>query len=211
MNYYSYLVEHDFGLAPNPFGGYCTLTVCKPQIRKSRNLQIGDWIIGTGSKALSKTFGRKLKHHLIYAMQVSEVIPMETYWNDRRFRCKKPILNGSRQLIYGDNFYHKDENGNWIQEDSAHSNHDGTPNLNHLKSDTSGKNAIISDYFFYFGQSAPILPPNLLDICHEGIGQKLITPLELGAEFVLWLTNKFEPRIYNVPINWVIYNQQRLF
>jgi len=211
MNYYSYLVEHDFGLAPNPFGGCCTLTVCKPLIRKSGNLQIGDWIVGTGSKALSKTFGRKLNHHLIYAMQVSEVMSMEAYWNDNRFRSKKPILNGSRQLIYGDNFYHKDDNGNWIQEDSAHSNHDGTPNLKHLKSDTSGRNAIISDYFFYFGQSAPILPPKLQDICHEGIGQKLITPLELGAEFVLWLTNQYEPKIYGMPINWVIYNQQRLF
>jgi len=64
MNYYSYLVEHDFGLAPNPFGGYCTLTVCKPIIRKSSKLRIGDWIIGTGSVALSRTFGRKLKQQL---------------------------------------------------------------------------------------------------------------------------------------------------
>lgn len=210
MNYYSYLVEHDFGLAPNPFGGYCTLTVCKSQIRKSGNLQIGDWIIGAGSKALSKTFGRKLKHHLIYAMQVSEIIPIEDYWNDNRFKSKKPILNGSPTLIYGDNFYHKDNDGNWIQEDSAHSNFDGTQNLKHLKSDTSGKNAIIAEHFFYFGQATPLLPKELWEICKKGRGQKLLSS-ELGSEFISWLTNQYQPKIYGKPINWVIYNQQRLF
>lgn len=210
MNYYSYLVEHDFGLAPNPFGGYCTLAVCKPQIRKSSNLQIGDWIIGIGSKALSITFGKNLKHHLIYAMQVTEVLSIEDYWNDSRFKCKKPILNGSLSLIYGDNFYHKGINGKWIQEDSAHSNFDGTPNLKHLETDISGQNVIISDIFYYFGQSAPILPSNLRDVAHTGIGQKLLSS-ELGTEFISWLTNQYEQKIHGKPINWVIYNQQRLF
>lgn len=206
MNYYSYLVEHDFGLAPNPFGGYCTLTVCKPRIRKSRNLQIGDWIIGTGSKALEVTFGRSLRHHLIFAMQVSEIILIENYWNDNRFKCKKPILNGSLPLMYGDNIYHKDRRGDWIQEDSAHSNNDGTPNLNHLITDIKGQNAVISNNFYYFGQIAPLLPINLQDICHIGIGQKLLTE-EQGIEFISWLTLQFKPGIYGKPINWVIYNQ----
>lgn len=210
MNFYSYLVEHDFGLAPNPFGGFCTLTVCKPLIRKSKKLQIGDWIIGTGSKALSKTFGHNLEHHVIYAMQVSEIIAIENYWNDNRFKCKRPILNGSLPLMYGDNFYHKDNNGFWIQEDSAHSNNDGTPNKKHLETDISGKNAVVANHFFYFGQAAPCLPNNLHDICHRGIGQKLLSS-ELGAKFVSWLTFHFQPKIHGRPVNWIIYNQQRLF
>lgn len=209
MNYYSYLVEHDFGLAPNPFGGYCTLSVCKPKIRMSSKLKIGDWIIGTGSEALSKTFGKKLKNHLIYAMKVSEIILLEDYWYDQRFKCKKPILNGSLSLVYGDNFYYKDNNQNWIQIDSAHSNFDGSVNLKHLKTDVSGKNSIISEHFYYFGQAAPALPHNLKDVCHSGIGQKLL-PLELGAEFITWLTNNYEPKIYGNPINWIKYNQLRL-
>jgi len=92
MNYYSYLVDHDFGLAPNPFGGYCTLSVCKPFIRRSTSLHVGDWIIGTGSRALEKKFKQPLKNHLVYAMNVSEIILMESYWNDDRFKGKKPIL-----------------------------------------------------------------------------------------------------------------------
>ncbi len=210
MNYYSYLIKHDYGLAPNPFGGYCTLTVCKPQIRNNSKLQIGDWIIGTGTTALSKDFSRKLKYRLIYAMQVTEIISIENYWNDIRFMCKKPILNGSLPLMYGDNFYHKDENGKWIQEDSAHSNIDGTPNLKHLETDTSGLNSIISENFFYFGQSAPLLPVTLRSICHSGVGHKLLSPT-LGNEFVSWLTNQYQPKIYGKPINWIIYNQQSLF
>ena len=204
MNYYSYLIEHDFGLAPNPFGGYCTLTVCKPNIRKSGNLHIGDWIIGTGSRSLEKTFKKPLWHYLIYAMKINDIIPMEDYWNDIRFRSKKPIINGSLQLMYGDNFYYKDDQGIWMQENSAHSNKDGTPNSEHLKADTSGENALISNFFFYFGQAAPFLPPNLHCVCHTTQGQKLLTE-EQGENFVNWLTSAFNPGIYGKPINWIIY------
>ena len=48
---YSYVLRIDDGAAPNPFWGLCTLTICKPAIR--RNAQIADWIIGTGSKILN--------------------------------------------------------------------------------------------------------------------------------------------------------------
>ncbi len=210
MNFYSYLVEHDFGLAPNPFGGYCTLAVCKPQIRKSKNLQIGDWIIGTGSKSLEDSFKKRYRHHLIYAMKVSEIIAMENYWNDPRFKGKKPIINGSLILMYGDNFYHKDSEGKWVQEDSAHSNFDGTPNMRHLKVDTGGKNVLISNYFFYFGQNAPALPSNLKSICHTTVGQKKLSIAE-GDEFINWLTSQYSLGILGKPINWLIYNQARLF
>ncbi|MBK9047533.1 MAG: hypothetical protein IPL74_12755 [Bacteroidetes bacterium] len=64
MIMYSYLIEHDLGLAPNPFGKYCTLAVCKSEIRKSKKLSIGDWIIGTGSgdleAATKKTATKKI-------------------------------------------------------------------------------------------------------------------------------------------------------
>src|SRR4051812_17344850 len=115
MGYFSYKVEHDYGLAPNPFGGYCTLAVCKPIIRNNKNLAIKDWIIGTGSMKLKRI------HQLIYAMQVEEIITFNQYWADPRFQYKKPIINGSLVQMYGDNFYHQDPNTKrWIQEDSAH-------------------------------------------------------------------------------------------
>ena len=84
MNMFSYKLDHDYGLAPNPFGGYCTLAVCKSAIRSNKNLQIGDWIIGTGSAKLKNLY------HLIYAMRLEEKITFQNYWEDERFQYKKP-------------------------------------------------------------------------------------------------------------------------
>lgn len=46
MNLYSYVITRDYGFAPNPFWGICSLATCKPQIRQ-RALK-GDWIAGFG-------------------------------------------------------------------------------------------------------------------------------------------------------------------
>jgi len=48
-----------------------------PQIRKSAN--VGDWIVGTGSK---RNVGSE---ELIYAMEITEKVPFEKYANDERF------------------------------------------------------------------------------------------------------------------------------
>ncbi len=75
---YIYVVTRDFGFAPNPFHGYCTLATCKPGIR--RVAQVGDWVMGVGGSRLHAA-GR-----CIYLMNVSEVLPFDTYWSDNRFR-----------------------------------------------------------------------------------------------------------------------------
>lgn len=80
MKLYQYVMTCDTGLAPNPYHGYCTLALCEPQIR--RTAQVGDWIIGLGS--VSAGLGRRLA----YAMQVSETLSFEEYWDDPRFECK---------------------------------------------------------------------------------------------------------------------------
>ena len=85
MRLYSYIVARDFGFAPNPFHGCCTLATCKPQIRASAS--VGDWIIGTGAKTKYR-----LTAHLIYAMTVDEVITFEAYWQDVRFSRKATCL-----------------------------------------------------------------------------------------------------------------------
>lgn len=210
MTAYSYLIEHDLGLAPNPFGKYCTLAVCKPRIRSSSKLKVGDWVIGTGSKSLESTTGRKLTDKLIYAMKVSERISLEDYWSDPRFQYKKPVMNGTLVVMYGDNFYHKDESGNWIQEDSAHCKLDGTCHTEHLKKDTGGKNVLISEHFYYFGTKAPVIPENLLDICHTRQGHKKLTDQQEN-ELITWLTANFDTGIHGDPLNWAERNQLRIF
>lgn len=147
---YIYVVDRDFGFAPNPFHGYCTLATCKPDIR--RQAKVGDWVMGVGGKRLKAT-GR-----CIFLMNVSEVLTFDTYWADIRFRLKRPLRNGSPVMMVGDNIYHRHATINaWIQEDSHHSNTDGTTNLKNLKTDTGSINVLISNRFYYFGCAAPFV------------------------------------------------------
>lgn len=205
MKIYSYMIDHDFGLAPNPFGTYCTLVVCKPTIRRSKNLNVGDWIIGTGSKSLDKSTGCKSVAKLIFAMQVAEILSLNDYWLDKRFQYKKPLMNGTLSTMFGDNFYYLDEKENWVQIDCAHKNVDGIYNEEHIRKDIGGKNALIAENFYYFGDKAPQIPENLLAVCHSTQGVKIVTPEELANQFLDWLRNRFEKGMHGLPISWAMY------
>lgn len=152
---YIYVVARDFGFAPNPFHGVCTLATCKPVVR--RGAEIGDWVIGMGGQKL-KASGR-----CIYAMRVTETMSFDTYWSTPAYRAKRPVRNGSRKTIVGDNIYHHaDGSDQWIQEDSHHSQVDGTPDAYNLQHDTQTDRVLISNDFFYFGEEAPLVPPKIL-------------------------------------------------
>lgn len=199
--YFSYKIEHDYGLAPNPFGQYCTLAVCKPTIRNNKNIKLGDWVIGTGSAQLGNL------HQLIFAMQIEGKITLDEYWYDERFQYKKPILNGSLVQIYGDNFYHKDKNtGEWIQEESAHSLVD---KKEHLENDTKGKYVLFSENFYYFGNKSPIIPEEYWNVCNEGRNMKSESiDAKVASSFIKWLQENFEMGIHGDPINWKEYSSQ---
>ncbi len=73
---YSYCVAHDAGAAPNPFGGKCTLAICKPVIR--RTAKINDWVVGlAGSESRLDNYKKKI----IYLMRVSDIVPISEYYN----------------------------------------------------------------------------------------------------------------------------------
>lgn len=40
MKLFSYVVAREYGFAPNPFFGWCTLATCKPKIRVTA--EVGD-------------------------------------------------------------------------------------------------------------------------------------------------------------------------
>ncbi|PYG53014.1 hypothetical protein [Rhizobium sp. UGM030330-04] len=144
----AYTITRDFGFAPNPFHGLCTLATCKPRIRKSA--KVDDWIMGIGGRKL-----RGVYRKCILLMKVSEKVSFQDYWDDYRYSLKKPVRNGSRVQMLGDNIYHKGENGSWIQEDSHHSNSDGTLNQDNLNRDTGRTDQmLVSNYFLYFGNKA---------------------------------------------------------
>lgn len=159
---YIYVVDRDFGFAPNPFHGICTLATCKPKIRK--HAQIGDWIMGVGGRRLKAT-GK-----CVFLLKVSEILTFNDYWIDIRFQKKKPLRNGSLVMMVGDNIYHQEgANNSWVQEDSHHSNQDGSSNSENLTRDTGSTNVLASEHFYYFGKSA--LPVDLASIGYKnGVG-----------------------------------------
>lgn len=145
---YRYVVRYDGGTAPNPFGGWCTLAICKPGIR--RGAEKGDWIIG---------FRSRRNAEVVYAMQVEDVLPLERYWRDRRFRAKRPD-----RTSLPDNIYEPDEMGNlqWVPND-IHG-----PGAK--PKDTSGRNALVARRFWYFGLKSQQLPSHLVHLIHSGQG-----------------------------------------
>lgn len=157
---YIYVVKYDLGFAPNPFGGVCTLACCKPDIR--RVARIGDWVFGMGGGALKAT-GR-----CVFAMRVTRHMTFDEYWEDPTFGSKRAQRNGTRKTLVGDNIYHHDNLGSWVQEDSVHSAIDGSQAADNTDHDTRTNRLLLSDHFIYFGNAAPVVPPWILD----GMGYK---------------------------------------
>lgn len=197
---HSYVVARDYGFAPNPFYGFCTLATCKPKIRKTA--KVGDWVIGTGSR----TRGRE--GCMVFAMQVTDTVQFEEYWEDSRFQQKKPSMRGSKKQAFGDNIYYRDKATRvWHQVDSHHSYPDGTPNEANVTNDTQADRVLISDDYVYWGGSGPALPERLrnfegLDLC-GGRGHKNAFPDEMIEEFIAWLRLRGDKEYCGVPLDWV--------
>ncbi|MEM9856501.1 MAG: hypothetical protein AAF843_04070 [Bacteroidota bacterium] len=181
---YLYVVARDFGFAPNPFHGYCTLATCKPGIRNTAS--IGDWIFGVGGGRLKAT-GR-----CIYAMKVTQKVSFDEYWNNPIYKDKKPVRNGSKKMLIGDNIYHQDKKNNWIQAHSHHSNIDGTTEYTNLRRDTKSPFVLISEHFYYFGSAAPKIPEELLaNLPFENrVGHRRYD-LERGKDIIDWLKHDY--------------------
>ena len=182
---YLYVVDRDFGFAPNPFHGYCSLATCKPKIRLKAN--VGDWVIGMGGSRLTAT-GR-----CVYAMRTSAKLTFNEYWSDQAYLDKKPIRNGSRKMMVGDNIYHYDSTSqSWQQADSHHSNADGSINSHNLKVDTHTDKVLISRHFYYFGSEAPLVPNQLLtSIGYKNGRNYRVFDLDACVGLIDWLQTSF--------------------
>ena len=182
---YFYVVDRDFGFAPNPFHGCCTLATCKPKIRARAHP--GDWVIGMGGTRLKAT-GR-----CVFAMRVSQVLSFNQYWTSQHYFDKRPVRNGTPRMIVGDNIYRRDANTReWRQADSHHSNADGTVNNHNLERDTHADCVLISDYFFYFGANAPNVPQCILDeIGYRNCRDYRVFEQSECAVFLDWLQEQY--------------------
>jgi len=185
MNLYTYTIPYDDGAAPNPFGGICTLAICKPVIR--RTAEIGDWIAAFGSKNRKGIDGESLEGKLVYAMKVTQIETLEKY-NEialKHYPLKIPDIN-SKDLTkrLGDCLYY--DFGSFGEPKQRKGVHD----LNNLKTDLSGKNVLMSNHYYYFGMNAIPLLDELKCILHQTQGHKKQANDEYKKDFVDWIGSK---------------------
>jgi hypothetical protein len=185
-----YVVDRDFGFAPNPFHGCCTLATCKPGIRS--RAEIGDWVFGMGGRRLG-AIGKCL-----FAMRVTQKITFNDYWSEPEHRDKKPVRNGSNRMLVGDNIYHYDSKARqWRQADSHHSNSDGSVNQHNLRNDTKTDKVLLSRHFFYFGMKAPVVPERLLAAIGFANGRNYrVFDADACVKLIQWLHTSY-PSLLN--------------
>lgn len=143
---------------------------------------------------------------LVFAMRVSEALSFNEYWKDLRFSNKKPNLRGSKKQAFGDNIYFKDSSGKWHQEDSHHSNSDGSPNYPNIVHDTNVDRVLIGVEYTYWGGDGPWLPPQVRDYNGEdvcaGYGHKCRFSEGLVDAFIVWYHTLDEYGYCGDPGDW---------
>lgn len=109
---FSYVVEHDEGRSPNPFGGYCTLANCKFSVSGKRPNIVelakkNDWIVGTGGARVQRSSGHGT---IVYAMKITSKLPLTQYLAQQEFQHReqgyKVLAKGRRFALVSKEFYY---------------------------------------------------------------------------------------------------------
>ena len=203
MRLFSYTVRVDDGAAPNPYGGVCTLGICKPAIRLKAKR--GDWIIGLGPTRGPAPKRECLSDHVIYAMQVSDKLLYERYdrYCQEHLTAKLPLWSPAEphQHQVGDCIYHLPWDGDKLQQRR------GVHNERNVKTDMRGKFVLLAkEKFFYFGDYPVVLPKKFHSICHPFQGHKVNANEAIKDKVVAWMEAGFgrnlRPRIlYGQPLH----------
>ena len=178
LNLFSYVLRYDDGAAPNPFWGTCTLAICKPVIR--RKAEVGDWIVGTGSK--NSPIG-DISAQMVYAMKVTEKLSMsqyDTFCGAHLARKIPEWLTGNFKGRMGDCIYDYANGEPPTLRDSVHKE------LNRTR-DLRGKFVLLSTEFYYFGDKPVPLPPELIAIVKRNQGHKRVESESLVKSFEAWV------------------------
>lgn len=195
MTLYTYCLRYDDGAAPNPFHGFCTLTICKPAIR--RVARKGDWVVGLGGKdsPIGDISGR-----VIYAMKITKKMSLKEYDEYCRKSLKAKIPGWrSKDIVkrVGDCIYDYSQPGEPRLRPGVHDEFN-------RETDLGGENALISDHFFYFGDDAVPLPAHLKPIVHQTQGHKSHANSRHAEQFVAWIEGLgFESNtVHSKPAMW---------
>jgi hypothetical protein len=192
---YSYVLRYDDGAAPNPFWGTCTLTICKPDIRRTAN--IGDWVIGTGSKNSLLADGNTydLSDSVVYAMKVTKKLALIDYDKYCKLHLVKKIpkwFNRDFRLRMGDCIYDYSALNKPVLRKSVH-------NQENVKRDLGGKFSLLSKHFYYFGDEPRPLPLELKHIIRRGQKHLVFDDQTTIRKFEDWISKFTKNKLYSSP------------
>lgn len=181
---YSYVLRFDDGAAPNPFWDVCTLTICKPAIR--RKAKPGSWVIGTGSKHSRCNDGKTYDFTgtLVYAMKIEDVKNLKDYDSYCSTVLPNKIPDKESEdwkLHVGDAIYDFSDSEDPKQRRGKHETE-----ADKIR-DLSGENALLSKHFYYFGENPILLPPQFQRFVKKNQGHKIIREPAMIKEFENWL------------------------
>lgn len=198
MALFTYVLDHDYGFAPNPFHGVCSLATCKPKIRDRAG--IGDYVVGTGCAK------RGRQGRLVYVMRIDEITTYDDYWADPRFARKRPTMSASRSHAFGDNIYHRDEAGDWLQANSFHSLPNGAPNPLNRDHDTHSNKVLLGRTYTYWGGDGPAIPAEFKawhgDTILSGRGYRRHFADGLEDAFLAWVVGLGASGRVGLPADW---------
>jgi len=184
---FSYVVRWDTGAAPNPFGGVCTLAICKPGIRRSAG--VGDWIVGFASNSTSL---ERAGDRVVFAMKVTGKLPWPAYDALCRSRLALKIPDVSAddpRRVRGDCQYDFGR-PEPVQRPGQH----GPASM---ATDLSAP-VLLSDRFRYYGRKARLVPSALGALAPHGRGFRSHANDSLVDRFMSWFERISDS--WNVPL-----------
>ena len=199
---YSYCIPIDDGAAPNPYWDTCTLAICKPVIRRVAN--IGDWIVGLGSK--NSPIG-DIHNKIVYIMKISNKLTFAQYdeFCKTNLTKKIPVITNEDPIYHlGDCIYDFSKYPNVEQRKGVHK--EGNQPI-----DLGGKYVLLSDHFYYFGDKPYSLPKKFYAIIKDGQGHKSTFNDPYVLDFIAWLekTNLQPNTLYGRPQIKIDLNKDR--
>lgn len=207
MRLFTYKLTHDTGFAPNPFHGYLTLATCKPGIRRTK--VVGEWVAGFTSKALTQNSGGvgvawDGMPRLIYLMKITDKLSIADYFADERFACKIPRSRASAEERAGDNIYRPLVAGATLASGFEIVDNPNHPAANdHIETDLSGANVLVSEEFYYFGRKAVRVPDEFMVSVPRGpsrYGQ--CTEGAPAQRLVDYISQRYEQGLIGMPHMW---------
>ncbi len=227
--YYFYKMTYDTGFAPNPFGKYLTLATCTPNHSRSR-VQVGDYIVGVEALGLARErikakYKTDVEQSLIYVAKISEVLTLDEYFKDIRFKYKKILHDKTWKEKMGDNVYFEENNiWKWTRghrhdwkRDHQSSNqffhnskldeifHNKDKNgYDALAQDIRGNRVFISKEFRYFGDKCVPYEMKFLNMLRPRQGIKCNhdkKELDAFQEYIENIENKYKIGMHGNPIN----------